>query len=573
MNGHQLEDAEIARLIHDVADGWTMSPVRLDAPTWRERVRGPRAHRVDAARSWLARLGRAATAAVALTVAATLIAVVITLPGDPGKSGEPSDGSTPRATDAVRPSPLPKLVMHGDLPSPSEIVLQTEEGDVAVVNLADGSIGRPLTGARFGSELQVRADGTLMCLCLSESGSVAGRATTASVTLVHLEAGGRVISSREIASFDGAPDPRDEGRTLPDEPRHVLTAMGFSEGGAFGFVGWSTRAHPAWNSGVLVVELTSGEIVASINLSDVTTGDDDSRRVLSAPGVVGQDGDALVIGRAWYEFTPPDSDSASYTFDVEAFRASFTGGILGDIAAVPGMAGCGDTIRSGGLLSDGGTWLACSRGGAFETAVRRVAGDGEILPDVTVRGADGIDGDVTALARDGSALFVWNPDAATLTRIDLASGAQTTGEGRVAPVDSGPLAAVGRWLAPAAAAKPILRSSVVVSPDGSRVYAIGVQAGLETPEVAGSAGVFVFDASTLDLIETYAPTADFVSLAIGVDGRFVYAAGMPGVDAFGRRRIDQGASVTVFDTTDGSPRLIAGQLGAGLLTFGPEPLR
>ena len=84
--------------------------------------------------------------------------------------------------------------------------------------------------------------------------------------------------------------------------------------------------------------------------------------------------------------------------------------------------------------------------------------------------------------------------------------------------------------------------------------------------------MFVFDAATLTLIDVYDPTADFVSLAIGVDGRFVYAAGLPGVDALGRRIAGQGPSVTVFDTADGSTRLIAGQLGVGLITFGPEPL-
>ena len=147
-----------------------------------------------------------------------------------------------------------------------------------------------------------------------------------------------------------------------------------------------------------------------------------------------------------------------------------------------------------------------------------------------------------------------------------------TGDGITARADDGPLAAFGRWLAPVVAAKSFLRSSVIVSPDGSRVYAIGVKASVDNPEVSGSAGVFVFDAATLQLIEIYQPTADFVSLAIGADGRFVYAAGMPGFDAVGRRRGDQGASITAFSTVDGAVRVVAGQLGGGLLSFGPEPL-
>lgn len=577
MNGQQLEDADIARLVHEVADRWTMPPIRLDAPTWRERVRSPRARRVVSARGWLARLGRAATAAVALTVAATLIAVVITLPQEPGKSPAPSDGSTPRTTDAAQASPLPKLVPNGDPPSPSRIIVETEQGDFAIVDLAAGSISRPLTGAP-GSELQVRADG-LLCLCLSEStgarsGFVDANPTTASVTLQRFDADGTPTSSPlSIRSFVGEPDPRDEGRSIPARPPHVLTAMSFSDGGRFGFIGWSLRDHPFWKSGVLVVDLVSGEIVSDRLLPDVTTGDDDSRRVLNAPRVVGSAGaDGLVIGRSWYEFTPPESNQADYTFDTEAFRVSFTGGILGAPAPVPGMSGCGDTVRFGGELADGGTWVACSRGGAFQTTLRRVSGDGETLPDVLVSGEEGINGDATALSRDGSTLFAWNPASATLTRVDIASGVTTTGEGQVARAEPGPLARLGRWLAPVAAAKSLLRSSVIVSQDGSRVYAIGVKAGIESPDIVGSAGVFAFDAASLELIAIYEPTADFVSLAIGADGRFVYAAGLPSVDALGRRITGQGASITVFDAADGTTRLIAGQLGIGRITFGPAPL-
>ena len=571
MNGRPLEDADIAQLVHDVADGWTMPPVRLDAPTWRERVRGPRARRVDAVHGLAGRLGRAATAAVALTVGATLIAVVITLPQDPGKSPGASDGSTPGATDAAQASPLPKQFVPGDAPSPSRVVVQTETGDFAIVDLPNGSISRPLTGGRFGSELQVRTDGRLFCLCLFESTFVDDNPTKASVSLEKFEADGTPISSTPIRTFSGVPDSRDAGRFFPNRPPHVLVSMGFSEFNRFGFIGWSARADSLWRSGLLVVDLENGDVVSELALPETTAGEGDSRRVLRAPKVVGSAGaNGLVIGRSWYDFVP-GSDGA-FTVDTDAFRASITSGILGDLVAVPGMAGCGDTVRFGGALADGGTWVACSRGGAFQTTLRRVAVSGELLPDTFVSGEEGIEGDATALSRDGSTLFAWNPASATLTRVAVESGAKTTGEGLVARAGTGPLVALGRWLAPVAAAKSLLRSSVIVSRDGSRVYAIGVKDGAENPDIVGSSGVFVFDAETLAPITTYQPTADYVSLAISWDGRFVYAAGLPGVDALGRRQAGQGASITVFDTADGSTRLIAGQLGVDLITFGPEPL-
>ena len=573
MNGQPLEDADIAQLVHDVADGWTMPPVRLDAPAWRERVRSPRARRVDAARGWLGRLGRAATAAVALTVAATIIAVVITLPPDPGKSPAPSDGSTPGATDAALATPLPKRLANGEVPAPSRVIVQTESGGFATVDLADGSIGGPFTLARPGSALQVRPDGSLMCLCVSESGSADGSRTTASVRLEHLEADGTPISTHQVGSFDGQPDPRDTGFTRPDPLPNVHVATSFSEGGRYGFVGWSRRVHPDWLSGLLVVDLLDGSVVSELDLPAMTTGDDDSRRLVAAPRIVGSAGDALYLGRSWEEFSPAQGAITDYRFGSDAFRISYPAGVLGGLMAVSGSAECGDSVVAGGALPDGGDWVACTSVGGQDSTVHRVAGDGEILPPVTVASAVEIGGDITALAHDRSALFFWNPASARLTRVDIATGESTTGDGLIARAGPGPLAAFGRWLAPVAAAKSFLQSSVIVSPDGLRVYAIGVKAGVESTAIEGSAGVFVFDASTLELLEIYQPTADFVSLAIGANGRFIYAAGLPGVDALGRRRGDQGASVTVFDTADGTTRVIAGQLGSGRITFGPEPLR
>ena len=169
-------------------------------------------------------------------------------------------------------------------------------------------------------------------------------------------------------------------------------------------------------------------------------------------------------------------------------------------------------------------------------------------------------------------VFAWNPSSATLTKVDLATGKTRTGHGPTARVESDPLAAFGAWLAPTAAAKSLLRGAIVVSPDGSRVYAIGIKASGDEREPSGSTGVFVFDATTLEDVGHYPATADFVSLALSRDGQFLYAAGMPGVDASGRPRRTQAASITVFSTADGNVRLVAGQLGSGLITFNSPTL-
>jgi hypothetical protein len=211
--------------------------------------------------------------------------------------------------------------------------------------------------------------------------------------------------------------------------------------------------------------------------------------------------------------------------------------------------------------------MACTRFSTSAVVVRRFDAAGTRLGDTSAPGGFGVDGDLTAPSPDGRSLFVWNPTGALLTRIDLASGEKTEGRGATARVESGPLTALGEWLAPPVAAKTFLAGGIVVSRDGSRVYAAGLDPDAAIEETPGSAGIFVFDAASLQSLGRWDPTADFVSIAASADGRFVYAAGMPGIDAQGTARPAVQASITVFDTTDGTTRLIAGQLGGDLMTF------
>ena len=562
------DDAAIEQLVHDVAGSWTMPPVRLDAPTWRDRVRSPGARRLAGAGGWLGRFGQAATAAVALTVVGALIAVVLTRPqAEPGKSPQPSTSTTPRPSAAAEATPLPKILVTGDEPSPSVVIVRTERGDYARVDLATGSIDGPLTGKSSYSELRLQAGGSMVCLCVSESGSIGGMPTDNAVTLDRYDARGKLTSSSPIESFSGEPDPRDEGVLIQEQPAHVLTKIGYSADGRYGFVGWSVRAHPVWHSGIVVVDMRDGSIVSRLALPDATDGQGDSRRVVNAPGVVGSiSSSSVVIARSWYEWTPAASLEPGYTFENDAFTAKLGDGTFSDLAPVPLASDCGATVNRAGALPDGGFWLACTQGGAELTVVRRLAADGSLLGDVRVNGGAGIDADPTALSADGSTLYVWDPSGATLTSVDLAKGTKTSGKGTAA-VEQGPLSALGHWLAPTAAAKSFLRGALVVSPDGSRIYAIGVKEGASSHEMAGSTGVFVFDGATLEPAGVWQPTADFVSLAVSADGHFVYAAGLPGMDAAGQRQLAQQASITVFDTSDGSIRLIAGRLGGDMLSF------
>ena len=122
-----FDDEAIGSLVRETAASWVMPPVRLDAPSWRDRVRSPRARRVASARGWLGRLGQAGTAAIALTVVAALVAVVLTRPpSQVASTPGPSTIASPGDTGGPAASPLPKLVLNGALPSVTDPLMLTE---------------------------------------------------------------------------------------------------------------------------------------------------------------------------------------------------------------------------------------------------------------------------------------------------------------------------------------------------------------------------------------------------------------------------------------------------------------
>ena len=158
-------------------------------------------------------------------------------------------------------------------------------------------------------------------------------------------------------------------------------------------------------------------------------------------------------------------------------------------------------------------------------------------------GTDG--GNLTVRVGDG--LYVWG-----LLRgrsgidlngtIETASAPAAAVEDEASVVSRASGATSARWLAPSAAAKTFLDPGIVASPDGKRIYAIGVT-GSSDPGPGGSTGIYVFDATTLEVLGHWQPTADFTSLAVSADGQFVYAAapgGSSGRSGFAQRSLGHG---------------------------------
>ena len=566
MNPHPIDDDEVARLVREVADGWVMPPVRLDQAGWRERVRGPRERRSASLKGWFGRMGQAATAALVLTLAAALVAVYLTGPRpNAGQSPNPTSGHGP--TPGAAASPLPKLFLGGDLPTPSSVVVQLAQMNYAVVDLASGTLGSALTVSTWGSQIHRSPAGQLECLCTSADGYAQGNYTHMTVSLDRFDAAGSVVSRTVVLDVTGQPDPR--GATA-DQTGHVSAATTFSADGRYAYVGWSARAHPIWTSGIVVVDLDAGAIVQRLDLPEKADGSGDSRTYVDAPRVVGTAGGRVVIDRNGYTFAAAGANSYHTSSDV--YLAALSGGSLGDPVALALGTGCGNDVTLAGGLTDGGLWLSCvTYGSVGLNVIRRIKPDLSLAGDTSLSSAP-VEGATTILSSDGTLLFAWNPSSLTLTRVDLATGETATGQAPRASVAADPLTALGRWLAPSAAAKSILQAGIAISPDGSRIYALGIDGNPAGEGFVGSAGVLVFDARTLAPIGRWAPTADLDSIAVSADGTLVYAAGAPDVDAAGVQT-NQQASITVFDAADGTIRLIAGQLGHATLTFADTTLK
>ena len=341
------------------------------------------------------------------------------------------------------------------------------------------------------------------------------------------------------------------------------------------YVGWVAERPPVWKGGVDVVDLAAGRVVQTVALPDVPDqAAAQSAGVDPASVTVAPDGATAMIGRdMWYP-----GGLAPGSWHATAPIRSHQLGAVSVLAAGPQGLDGGSCAGSGGpagfITSTTYDEICYLDSGAI---LRRVDLAGRLLGDTSLGGANGVGfGLGTVADPTRHLLYAWDPFGRRLLRIDLTTG-QITGTGTVpAPsADTDPLSAAARalgdWLSPPAEAKTYLSPSLAISPDGSRLYALGTAAADPTSVSGGSTGVWVFDSASLAVLDHWAPQADYISLALNVDGTLVLAAGMPGADAAGIQN-DQAASVTIYDAATGAVRAIAGQVqpnAAGWVTFPP----
>jgi hypothetical protein len=560
------DDEELGALVRAVVDDWHLPPQRLDQPTWRDRVEG-RSARSRARHGWLVRLGAPAVTAIAVTVIVAFGAVWLTARPTDTRIAKPAPSATSTASGSTSsptagPSVLPALFVDGELPDPSRVMVRNNAW-YQVADLATGRLGQVATHSYDGpTTFFPRPGGGWICVCGDWVAFSGNRPTGVDVVLETSDATGVPGSRTRIRSIRGDEDPGTGGTAQPELAD--VRASGSADG-RLAFVGWSVR-HGAdgWSGGIDVVDLGAASVISSTLLDfDEPAGADGQPSTRIAPvATLSPAGDAVLVASLWYA----DNGLAISPSDGRMI------GSLKPAGASPSER-CVEVDR--GLIDATRFYALCwTQDGHF--VVERSRADGTAIDRTPVPGMSaGLDGG-TNVVRQGDAVFLWDAHATTLSRFDLATAAVETAKATAALPSGGPLDAVaalgrrlGRWIAPPVLAKTYLDPGIVASPDGTRIYAVGIESSAGHDE-DGSRGVFVFDAVTLETVDHWLPTADFVSLAVSGDGRFLYAAGQPDRDAAGND-VRTGASITVFDTRDGSVRLIAGQLDHSFLTF-PSPV-
>lgn len=604
--GEPVDDPLVVDAVRSLAESWTMPPRRSGGLTWQDRVEG-RAGGSGVGTlpgRWARRSVRAASAAAAATVVLALVAAWLsvprsTAPGPAASGGAPNGGAglspgpsgldlrtdapRPAQTPAPTPSPFPQLLLSGGLPETRLLVTAGPGYQVVDFSRLDRAATAPtIPWEAATSEPVVLGDGRLLCLCASRSVAPGGGERVA-LELLTIRADGAVEQRQPVGTYVSSAGSSPIGGAPP--ARSVLTP----DGGRF-VVGWTVRAAGAWRSGIDLVDIATGRLTAAGGLPDLplaadgTVGGGSGQPAPSAgepvapwaPEIrVSPDGRRLLITR---QVTIGDRVAAT-----ERFSARLEGGRLAGLlplASGPGSLGdpaCTFPVDERFVTNE--LYAATCTDGS-RSFLRRVTADGAPVGDTDLGALTGGTGlflgaNVAIDAADRTAYY-WGAFARTVMKVDLANGrilaSATLPVTAAAPTGAAddPLAlaqrALATWLAPSVAAKLYFEPGIALSPDRSRLYLVGTKAQSFDDLAAGSDGIWVLDTGTLAVVDRWPPTADFVSVAVSNDGRWVYAAGLPGVGPDGQDGPYE-ASITVFDATDGRVRALAGQLGRDVVSI------
>ncbi|HEX5149701.1 MAG TPA: hypothetical protein VFW02_11505, partial [Candidatus Limnocylindrales bacterium] len=506
--------------------------------------------------------------AVGLT-AFVLVAVVLGTTfddGRPASSAPIAAASLPTSSATTRPSrrptptpeplatPLPsREVLGGQIPTERRLVNAI---GLELLDLATGEL-TPL-GQRFDypSISLPLANGGTVCACVVRDETANGGTGSWILRFGTYDPSGAAIVERDVQSFDDVVPVND--RT---EGFNVTAALDPDSRSMFILV--AERRPPVWTISLEVVDVESGDVTSREEIERIPVGFEEPEPSASPPANRPRDG--IYVWATWV--TPaPGGRTAMVSIDRSEVRndnwaASKT--LEWMVGFGPGKSARVTPLEPAAALEPGDWCMSqptfldatqlvqvCLRSGT-SLEVRRVGSDGASLGPVPVISGpfDGSFPMSVVIDRTRRAFFIWDLQHHVVVKVDLDDGRVTTWEVPEFMLPDGGREAGGYGYV---GGDP----GAVLSPDGRRLYAIGIAGGQRGGPGVPS-GIWVFDAVTLELIGHWQPRAYLSSLAVSRDGRFVYAAAAAGFDVNGRENAWP-ASVTVYDAADGEIEVIYG---------------
>jgi hypothetical protein len=514
-----------------------------------------------------ARVGHSALLALVLTIGLALFAAYAGPYGrqeagprsSPARTGVGGARAVPvvptRPPPPPSPSALPALRVFGE---PIQERLLVDAAGLRLLDLGTGTLGPVLADTRWPSQL-IRTASGFICVCVTTASLADGEMVSLRAQV--LDRSGRADRPKMIGSFRGYDDPA----LKPDEQGNSIAIGGaVSDDESTLFLGLAQRNRDSWRRSVLVVDLRTGAVGQRVELD----------RLLLPKGEASSDptfafSPEIVLSPSGRRAVVSAEGSGAYgTQGVKRWRVSIAGTRLESLSPLRGGSGTLPASCSiGGYIDEETYYSLCGWGGDLRLIRARL--DGSVLKEQSIEGMETPGGFVAQVVdMSTKRLYLWNTSSRAVARLDLARGALdrlvTLPEGKTGSrrVDLlGTLVArLSNWVAPAAMAKMLIEPALALSPDGTRLYALGMSIPESDPGRGRSTGVYVVDTESLSLLDRWAPTTDLMSLAVSPDGRYVYAAGMAGVDSSGQET-SWPASLTAYDRETGVVRLIAGDLG------------
>jgi hypothetical protein len=475
--------------------------------------------------------------------------------------------ASPRAAATSRPSigpirtppPLPEhLVLGDELPTERHLVFAN---GIQAMDMATGSLGRALVSQ---DGVVTSLGNAVACACFLRGGGSFGGVRGLELQVAGFD--GEVPRTTELVTWDdvaGVPD-MTEGASMqlaaaPDRKRIYVLAV--------------ARRPPSWTVDLLTVDLTRGDVLDTLRIADLPVGGQPEPTPTPSAGSVrpGEPPDGLYAWAQGLAVTPDGSTAFVSVNYAEVAQGNWSSSnrewmVALDEAVEPTPLAEDVLLPRDGwcygrpVFVDDIATVICTPpagetpGSGFQ--VRRIGTDGQSAGSIDLGNELANYYPTPVVDPESKAAYIWNPGTHTMTRIDLDAG---TIERATVPdelLDGKALPQNGSFLG----AEP----SVAISPDRTRLYAIGVRSG--ESEVGSSSGIWVFDASTLEVLDNWRAPAFFLSVGVSTDGKFVYASGAPNYTPSGRQS-RWPASMTVFDADDGQVEVIHGQLGEVWLTL------